>query len=309
MKHLITWVDYELAEIRRIMEVASDLKQLMLDGQRPAILDRKVIGLLFQKPSLRTRVSFESLAGQTGAASLFLGEDVGWGSREPNRDFFPVLASYVDCLIIRAKNHQDVIDATQLSSCPVINGLTDRAHPCQALADLMTIEEIAGSLDDVTIAYFGDANNVAFSLALLAVKLGVRFRIAAPVGYQFDAETVQLIQQQSESADLFHQTNDPRSAAENADFLYTDVWASMGQESEQLQRVRDFADYQVNESLFAVASPTAKFMHCLPARRGEEVAGSVIDSDRSAIIQQAGNRLHAQKGLLVWLLTEAAHQS
>ncbi len=304
MRHLITWSEYPVADIRRILEVAVDLKKLLRDGNRPALLERKVIGLLFQKPSLRTRVSFESLAYQTGGASLFLGDDVGWGSREPARDFFPILTSYVDCLVIRAKRHEDVVMASELSRCPVINGLTDVAHPCQALADIMTVEEIAGTLEDVKIAYFGDANNVAFSLAMLACKLGIRFSIAAPEGYQFGRNAQQRILAHAREPGLFEQTDRPQVAAAGAHFLYTDVWASMGQESEQEKRRRDLAAYQVNELLFDRAAEDARFLHCLPARRGEEVVESVIDSERSATILQAENRLHAQKGLVVWLLNE-----
>ncbi len=304
MRHLITWSDYQVADIRRILDVAADLKKLCLQGIRPPVLERRVIGLLFEKPSLRTRVSFESLAYQTGGASLFLGDDVGWGSREPARDFFPILTSYIDCLVIRAKRHQDVVNASHLSRCPVINGLTDLAHPCQALADLMTIEEIAGTLENVKIAYFGDANNVAFSLAQLACKLGVRFSIAAPRAYQFAAATCHQIRERSSQSDLFEQTEDPAVAADNANFLYTDVWTSMGQEVERERRMKDLAAYQVNERLFAFANDNARFLHCLPARRGEEVAQSVIDGERSATLQQAENRLHAQKGLVVWMLTE-----
>ena len=185
MRHLISWSDYSTDEIRRILEIGNDLKKLALEGNRPPVLERMVIGLLFQKPSLRTRVSFECLANQTGGSSLFLGEDVGWGKREPVQDFIPILTSYVDCLVIRAKRHEDVVEASKYSRCPVINGLTDQTHPCQALADLMTLVDLFGSIEDKKISYVGDANNVAYSLALLACKLGVQFSIAAPENYQF----------------------------------------------------------------------------------------------------------------------------
>ena len=304
MRHLITWEDYSVDEIRRILDIGNDLKNLALEGNRPPVLERLVIGLLFEKPSLRTRVSFECLAAQTGGSSLFLGSDVGWGTREPIQDFVPILTSYIDCLVLRAKNHADVVEASKYSRCPVINGLTDKTHPCQALADLMTIEELFGSFEDKKICYIGDANNVAFSLALLACKMGSRFSIAAPQGYQFSEQQVATIQSNSADAELFEQIDDPIAGATDADIIYTDVWASMGQEAEAAQRKKDFAEFQVNRELFAQAKETARFLHCLPARRGEEVAADVIDSPLSATIVQAENRLHAQKGLIVWLMTE-----
>ena len=304
MRHLLSWSGYDIVEIRRILEIAADLKKLEYEGNRPPILERRVIGLLFEKPSLRTRVSFECLAGQTGASSLFLGEDVGWGIREPVRDFIPILTSYIDCLVIRSKSHSAVEEAAKYSRCPVINGLTDFSHPCQALADVMTIEELFPGQEDLKIAFIGDGNNVAFSLALLACNLGMNFTIASPKGYELPQESIGLIQANSNKPNLFSQTNDAVEAANEADVVYTDVWASMGQESEQEQRKREFADFQVNESLMSQAKPAARFLHCLPARRGEEVSADVIDGERSATVLQAENRLHAQKGLVVWLMTE-----
>lgn len=304
MRHLLTWSDYETTEVRRILEIAVDLKNLDYEGNRPPILERRVVGLLFEKPSLRTRVSFECLATQTGAASLFLGQDVGWGKREPVHDFIPILTSYVDCLVIRAKSHAAVEEAASYSQCPVINGLTDWSHPCQALADVMTIEELFPGKENLKIAFIGDGNNVAFSLALLACKLGMNFSIACPTGYEFAQTAIDQIESNAVSPKLFSQSNDPAEAVADADIVYTDVWASMGQEAEQAKRTKDFANYQVNAELMGKANPEAKFLHCLPARRGEEVSADVIDSERSATIRQAENRLHAQKGLVVWLLTE-----
>ncbi len=305
MRHLISWEDYSADEIRRILDISADLKKLALEGNRPPILERMVIGLLFEKPSLRTRVSFECLANQTGGSSLFLGSDVGWGTREPIQDFIPILTSYIDCLVIRAKNHDDVVQASKYSRCPVINGLTDLNHPCQALADLMTVDELFGGFEEKKVCYIGDANNVAYSLALLACKLGARFSIAAPDGYQFSKEAVDSIESNSAAQGLLEQTTDPVQSASGADAIYTDVWTSMGQETEAEKRKQDFAKFQVNRELFKHANDNARFLHCLPARRGEEVTADVIDSDISATIVQAENRLHAQKGLIVWLLTEA----
>ena len=305
MRHLLTWADYNVEEIQAILQVAHDLKAELKSGTRSTTLQQQVIGLLFQKPSLRTRVSFESLAAQTGAASLFLGEDVGgWGKREPANDFFPVLSSYVDCLVIRAKSHEDLLQAASLSRCPVINGLTDFSHPCQALADIMTIQELCGDLNNVKIAYIGDCNNVALSLALLAGKLGVRCSIASPAAYQFNDVQRQWLTTNAGNDAFLEITEDARLAVTDADVVYTDVWTSMGQESETRERLEHFQSYQVNAELMATAKETARFLHCLPARRGEEVSADIIDGPVSATIHQAENRLHAQKGLVVWLMQQ-----
>lgn len=304
MRHVLSLFDLSSDEIRRVLEISADLKSKLESGERPPILERNVLGLLFEKPSLRTRVSFETLISQLGGTSLFLGEDVGWGKREPLKDFMPILTGYLDVLVIRAKSHEKVREATQHSLCPIINGLTDIAHPCQALADILTAQEIAGSLDGVKIAYLGDGNNVAYSLAVACSKLGVPMRIGAPEGYQFEQAFLDDLNKDAGS-ELIVQTSDPREAADGANFVYTDVWTSMGQEAESKKRLVDLADYQVNEKLMQCAAADAKFLHCLPARRGEEVSEAVIDSPSSAIIQQANNRLHAQKGLVVWLKTES----
>ena len=304
MRHVLTLMDLTAEEIRRVLAIASELKSELANGHRPPILQHRVAGLLFEKPSLRTRVSFETLMAQTGGTSLFLGSDVGWGTREPMCDFMPILTSYVDVLVIRAKSHEQVIQSTALSRCPIINGLTDVAHPCQALADLMTVCELEGGLENARIAYLGDGNNVAYSLAVICSRLGVPLTIGAPRKYQFDSEFINQLNTVS-GTELIRQTNDPVDAVNDASVIYTDVWTSMGQETESQQRLIDLADFQVNSKLMAGARPQAKFLHCLPARRGEEVTSEIIDSPASAIIQQANNRLHAQKGLVVWLLTEA----
>jgi len=304
MRHLLTWSDFSTNEILEILDVAAQLKFELRSGRRAAILQHRVIGLLFQKPSLRTRVSFESLAAQTGASSLFLGEDVGWGKREPASDFFPVLTSYLDCLVIRAQRHPHLVQAANLSRCPVINGLTDHAHPCQALADVLTMRELFGDLAGRKIAYIGDSNNVAFSLALLSRKIGIRFSIASPPGYQFDETHLERLNVSHPTNRDVEITTDPWQAVIDADVIYTDVWTSMGQESEREKRLQHFRDYQVNTALLAGAKDSVRFLHCLPARRGEEVSADIIDGPVSATIHQAENRLHAQKGLVVWLLRE-----
>ena len=301
MRHVLSLDDLTTQEIQRVLEIAADLKAKLAKNERPALLANHVMGLLFEKPSLRTRVSFETLIEQLGGGSLFLGKDVGWGEREPIQDFMPILTGYLDVLVIRAKSHDKVVEATQHSQCPIINGLTDVSHPCQALADILTVQEIAGTLEGQTIAYLGDGNNVAYSLALACAKLGVEFRIAAPKGYQFEPAMIDRINGDA-SQTWVTQTADANEAVDGANFVYTDVWTSMGQEAETKQRLTDLADYQVNSDIMSRAASDAKLLHCLPARRGEEVTSEVIDSSASAVIQQANNRLHAQKGLVTWLL-------
>ena len=301
MRHVLSLDDLTTEEIQRVLEIAADLKAKLANNERPSLLANHVMGLLFEKPSLRTRVSFETLIKHLGGDSLFLGKDVGWGEREPLRDFIPILTSYLDVLVIRAKSHDEVIEATKHSQCPIINGLTDVSHPCQALADILTVQEIAGTLEGQTLAYLGDGNNVAYSLALVCAKLGVEFRIGAPKGYQFDESMLERLNGDA-GKDWVSQTADPNEAVDGVNFVYTDVWTSMGQEAETKQRLIDLADYQVNADIMNRAAADAKLLHCLPARRGEEVSSEVIDGPASAIIQQANNRLHAQKGLVAWLM-------
>ena len=301
MRHVLSLDDLTTVEIQRVLKIAVDLKAKLANNERPSLLANHVMGLLFEKPSLRTRVSFETLIKHLGGDSLFLGKDVGWGEREPLRDFIPILTSYLDVLVIRAKSHDKVIEATEHSQCPIINGLTDVSHPCQALADILTVQEIAGTLDGQKLAYLGDGNNVAYSLALVCAKLGVEFRIGAPKGYQFDESMLERLNGDA-GKDWVSQTADPNEAVDGVNFVYTDVWTSMGQEAETKQRLIDLADYQVNADIMNRAAADAKLLHCLPARRGEEVSSEVIDGPASAIIQQANNRLHAQKGLVAWLM-------
>ena len=308
MRHLLSLFDLTADEIRQVLQTSASLKADLAIGKRESILENHVVGLLFEKPSLRTRVSFETLTAHLGGNSLFLGSDVGWGTREPLCDFMPILTSYLDVLVIRAKSHTLVEESLQFSQCPVINGLTDVAHPCQAFADILTVQELAGGLEGASLAYIGDANNVTYSLAVICSRLGVPLNIGAPAGYQFETSFVDQLNADA-GKELIRQTDDAKAAVENVSFVYTDVWTSMGQEAESKQRLKDLAAYQVNEELMSVAAADAKFLHCLPARRGEEVSSGVIDSPASAIIQQANNRLHAQKGLVVWLMNENKKQS
>jgi ornithine carbamoyltransferase len=301
MRHLITLADLTGGEIERIFAITEDLKSKYQRGLREPLLPGRVMALLFEKPSLRTRVSFEAGMINLGGNSLFLGDDVGWGSRESIADFGRVLSEYVDVIVVRTKSHERIVELAGFCTCSVINGLTEYEHPCQALADLYTLSELAGPLAGQTLAYVGDGNNVARSLAIGCGKTGMRFAMAAPQRYQFDAAFLKLLARDAPKLELLVTTN-PHEAVRDAAAVYTDVWVSMGQEAEAEARRRDFAGFQVNGKLLSHAPSDALFMHCLPARRGEEVTDEVIDGPRSIVVQQAGNRLHAQKGILAWLL-------
>jgi ornithine carbamoyltransferase len=305
MRHVLSVLDLTAAEIERIFALTLDLKEKLARGVREPLLPGRVMALLFEKPSLRTRVSFETVMLHLGGGSLFLGEDVGWGQREAPADFARVISEYVDVVVCRAKSHQKVEELARYATCPVINGLTDSDHPCQALADLFTLREAHGELRGKRLAFVGDANNVARSLAEACAMVGMEFAIAAPRGYQFDDAFAQRLARAAPRC-RFTRTDDPAEAVAGACCVYTDVWASMGQEGEMAQRAQAFAPYQVNAALMKKAPSDAVFLHCLPARRGEEVTDEVIDGPQSAVVREAGNRLHVQKGLVAWLLLEAA---
>jgi ornithine carbamoyltransferase len=236
-----------------------------------------------------------------GGGSLFLGEEVGWGKRESPSDFTNVLGEFVDAVVCRAKSHQRIEELASFDAVPVINGLTDLCHPCQAMADVLTIEESLGELSGKHLVFVGDGNNVSQSLALICAMLDMRFTLAAPQGYEMDTQWLGRVAKQYPNATI-GQANDPKVAVADADAIYTDVWTSMGQEAEMAERRKAFAEFQLNGSLMAAAPSHARILHCLPAVRGEEITDEVIDSDQSDVIAQAGNRMHAQKGLLVWLL-------
>ena len=302
MRHLITLFDVTASEIERIFSIAEDLKTKYEKGLREPLQPGRVMGLLFEKPSLRTRVSFEAAMTHLGGTSLFLGKDVGWGERESVRDFGRVLSQYVDVIVCRAGSHEKVVQlAEHCSACSLINGLTDQAHPCQALADLYTLREVHGSLAGRRLAFLGDANNVARSLAVACGKLEMQLAIASPPGYQFDDEFLERLRKDASDSEPIV-TSDPAEAVHDAIGVYTDVWASMGQESQSTQRQRDFAPYQVNQALMTQTPKDACFLHCLPAHRGHEVTDEVIDGPQSVVVQQAANRMHVQKGILAWLL-------
>ncbi len=301
MRNVLTVADLKSAEIERIFAITEDLKTKYHQGLREALLPGRVMALLFEKPSLRTRVSFEAGMINLGGSCLFLGDDVGFGARESVADFGRVLSQYVDVIVVRAFQHQTVVELAQYATCAVINGLTDYAHPCQALADLYTLKELVGRLKGHTLAYIGDGNNVARSLAEGCGKTGMKFAMATPRGYQFDKSFLEHLKHDVPELQLTV-TTDPAEAVRSAVAVYTDVWTSMGQETESAQRRRDFAGYQVNAALMAQAPAGAYFMHCLPAHRGEEVTDEVIDGPQSIVVQQASNRLHVQKGVLASIL-------
>ncbi|MGY8770197.1 MAG: ornithine carbamoyltransferase [Pirellulales bacterium] len=304
MRNLLTLFDVSTAEIERIFSLAEEIKSDLVNGIRKPLLERKVMGLLFEKQSLRTRVSFETGMVHMGGSSLFLGEDVGWGDgRETPKDFGEVISQYLDVIVCRAKSHERVLELAEHCTCPIINGLTDLSHPCQALADLLTVKERFGSLKGRKVAFIGDGNNVSRSLALACAKMGMSFSIASPEGYELDQPYLVRVDQACPGAKI-ELTNDPAKAVAGACAVYTDVWASMGQESEQKKREQDFSAFQVNERLMSKATDDAIFLHCLPAKRGQEVTDQVMDNPQSAVVQQAGNRMHAQKGVVAWLLNE-----
>ncbi len=301
MQHFRTLFDISRDDLKRILATATDLKSRLESGDRPPVLQRKVLALLFEKPSLRTRVSFESGIAQLGGTSLFLGEEVGWGKRESYDDFARVLGEYVDVVVCRAKSHDRVEQFASLNLVPVINGLTDLSHPCQAIADALTIQEAFGDLAGRRVVFVGDGNNVARSLLLVSAMLGMSFTLACPDGYAIDQAWCDRVIKAYPDAKI-SQIRDPNEAVVDADVIYTDVWISMGQESEQAERRQVFSDYRVDEKLLRLAPRHARLLHCLPAVRGQEITDGAIDGPQSDVIRQAGNRMHAQKGLLVWLL-------
>ncbi|MFM7206042.1 MAG: ornithine carbamoyltransferase [Planctomycetaceae bacterium] len=304
IRHLIVPEDLTAAEIEAVFAISRDLQEKFAAGRRDALLPGRVLALVFEKQSLRTRVSFQAAMTHLGGSSLFLGADTGFASsRESIADFGRVLSEYVDAIVCRSKAHETIRRLAEVSSVPVINGLSDEAHPCQALADIYTLRQEVGRVNGLTMAFVGDGNNVARSLAVVCGLLGMRFVLAAPERYQFDAAFRRHLAKILPTAAIEEMT-DPVAAVRDAAVVYTDVWTSMGQEAERQDRLAAFAAYQVNAALMAHC-PNALFMHCLPARRGEEVTDEVIDGDRSVVVTQAANRMHVQKGLIAWLLGHA----
>lgn len=299
MKHLLKLMDLSPAEINDILNTADQLKYEKKNGVQHHLLAGKTLGMIFQKSSTRTRVSFEAGMYQLGGSALFLSShDLQIGRGEPVQDTARVLSRYLDGIMIRTFEQAEVEALAEYDSIPVINGLTDYAHPCQVLADLMTIREHKGILRGNKLCFIGDGNNMANSLIVGGIKTGMAVSIACPAKYQPDAE---IMKWAAENGD-FTCTEDIGEAAKNADVLYTDVWASMGQESEAAQRMVAFKGYQINDSVLKAAHPGAMVLHCLPAHRGEEITAEVFEAHANEIFDEAENRLHAQKAVLVKLL-------
>jgi ornithine carbamoyltransferase len=303
-KDFLTIDELTSEEIHHLLDEAAQLKKLQKQGVPHEELKGKVLGMIFEKSSTRTRISFEVAMLQLGGHALFLSsKDIQLGRGETIEDTANVLAGYLDGVMIRTFGHETIERFASASSVPVINGLTDSHHPAQILADLLTIMEHKGQLSGLKAAYFGDGNNVAHSLIEGAAKVGMHFTIACPPDYEPDEAIVAKAKEVAkETGAIIQITDDPKVAASNADVLITDVWASMGQEEEQAEREGVFAPYQVNEELCINADENYIFMHCLPAHRGEEVTAEIIDGPHSVIYQEAENRLHAQKALLKLLL-------
>ncbi|QDX91557.1 ornithine carbamoyltransferase [Brevibacillus laterosporus] len=292
--------EWNREEILGLLHYASQIKAMQKSGKVYQPLAGKTLAMIFTKSSTRTRVSFEVGMYQLGGSSLFLTDkDLQLGRGETISDTAKILSSYVDGIMIRTHAHEDVIELAKHASVPVINGLTDLYHPCQALADLLTIQEHKGKLQGMKLAFIGDGNNVANSLVLAAVILGLDVRVATPPGYEMQEAIVQKAQEYAvQYGGKFLMTHDASVAVDQADVIYTDVWTSMGFEEENEQRLKDFAAYQVNKALVAKADSAYIFMHCLPVHRGEEVTAEIIDGPHSVVFEEAENRLHAQKALL-----------
>ena len=295
-----TVLDFSREELYYVLDYAKDLKLKRMAGEPVSIFEGKVLALIFEKPSLRTRVSFEVAMKELGGDTIYLSpQDIGLGKRESVKDTAEVLARYVSAIMVRTFSHKIVEDLAKYANIPIINGLSDTYHPCQAMGDMLTIKERKDRLNGLNIAFIGDGNNVANSLMLLSSRLGANFRIASPKGYEIKNEILDLAKKEIEiNGGNILITNDPKEAVKNADVIYTDVWASMGQESEKEERKNIFQAYQVNMDLVKLAKNDVIIMHCLPAHRGEEITDEVVDSPYSVVIQQAENRLHAQKAIL-----------
>lgn len=299
MKNLLKLLDLSKEEITEILDLADQLKYELKHGIPHPHLQGKTLGMIFQKASTRTRVSFETGMYQLGGQPLFLSaHDLQIGRGEPVQDTARVLSRYLDGIMIRTFAQKEVEDLAEYGSIPIINGLTDFCHPCQVLADLMTIREVKSTFDGLKVCYIGDGNNMANSLIVGCLKVGMAFSIACPDTYQPDKEVLDF----AKKYDCFEMTNIPLEAAKNADVLITDVWASMGQEGEAEKRRIAFKGYQINDEIMAAAKPDAMVLHCLPAHREEEITTKVFEAHADEIFEEAENRLHAQKAVMVKLM-------
>jgi ornithine carbamoyltransferase len=308
LKHFISLADHSPEEIQELLTLAGKLKEAWRKGGNEPVLHGKSLALVFQKPSLRTRVSFELAMVQLGGYALYLSpNEISMGGRESVPDVARVLSGYVDAIMARVFSHDHILQLAQYATVPVINGLSDYNHPAQGFADLFTILEQKGTLENVTVAYIGDGNNVARSLLFGAMKTGMNFKIATPAGYTLNEEDLTEAEQMriadSQKIEVYQ---DPGRAVNQADVIYTDVWTSMGQEAETAARLKVFPPYQINQELVSQAKSDCLVMHCLPAHRGEEITDEVADGPNAVIFQQAENRLHAQKAILYRLLVNSS---
>ncbi|MCF6218217.1 MAG: ornithine carbamoyltransferase [Gammaproteobacteria bacterium] len=302
-RHFLTLMDFSSDELNGLISRAIELKAMQRRGEIHEPMKNRVLGMIFEKSSTRTRVSFEAGTAQFGGHAIFLSpRDTQLGRGEPIEDSSRVLSSMVDIIMIRTFEHEKIELFAAYSQVPVINGLTDMYHPCQLLADIQAYVEQRGSIKGRTVTWIGDGNNMCHSYINAARQFNFKLKIATPVGYEPDSALV------ATAGDRVSLSNDPLVAAHDSDLIVTDVWASMGQEEEQKAREASFADFQVNESLMRAAKADALFMHCLPAHRGEEVSAGVIDGPQSAVWNEAENRLHAQKALMEFLLKEALNK-
>ena len=300
--------DFTTDEIHEVFNLASRLKTELRNGNPTQYLKGKSLAMIFQKPSARTRVSFETGMYQLGGHALYLSPaDIGMGKREATQDIARVMSRYNDLIMARVFDHQHVLDLGEYATVPVINGLTDYNHPCQVMADIFTVLEHRGNLDDLKVVYVGDGNNVAHSWLNLAQRLPMELVIVSPEGYEVEEEILETTKDAGLSnVSISHE---PMDAVVDADVIYTDVWASMGQEEEAAKRKKVFQPFQVNAELMAAAGSQAYFMHCLPAHRGEEVTDEVIDGEQSIVFDEAENRLHVQKAIMVMLTITTAQDS
>ena len=301
MKHLLKLMDLPTSEIKEILDLADQLKYEKKNGIEHHLLRGKTLGMIFEKSSTRTRVSFEVGMYDLGGTALFLSSrDLQIGRGEPVEDTARVLSRYLDGIMIRTFDQEEVELLASFGHIPIINGLTDYCHPCQVLADLMTIREYKGTIEGKKLCYIGDGNNMTNSLIVGGIKMGMRVSVACPKGYEPDAEIMAWAKENGD----FVCTDNVLEAAKDADVLYTDVWASMGQEDEAEARRKIFKGYQINSDVMAVAAADAMVLHCLPAHRGEEITAEVLEAHADEIFDEAENRLHAQKAVLVKCLGE-----
>lgn len=304
MKNFLAIADYAPETLQSLLDSAIALKEERQDGGNEPVLKDSVLAMIFQKPSLRTRVSFDMAMRQLGGDALYLSpQEIGLGKRESIADVARVISGYVDIVMARVFAHEHVEELARWASIPVINGLSDFNHPCQAMADALTIYETYGTMEGINVTYVGDGNNVAVSLMHVCTKLGANFTIANPKGYEMPEDAIKAGREfAQENCSTITLLSDPHEAVQDADVIYTDTWTSMGQEEEARKRAEVFPPYQVNQILVAEAKKNVIVMHCLPAHRGEEITDEVADGPHSKLFPQAHNRMHAQKAILVHLL-------